>query len=198
MTEQTPRLGAAFTDALGYAATLHRTQTRKASQVPYLGHLLSVAGLVIEADGDETQAIAALLHDGPEDQGGEKTLAKIRELFGDAVADIVAECSDTFETPKPSWKPRKQAYIDHLDEVSDATILVSLADKLDNTRAILRDLRRLGPAVWQRFSTHDPQDHLWYYRALLNVYERRSDSWLVDELRRVLADLTAEIAATGG
>jgi (p)ppGpp synthase/HD superfamily hydrolase len=194
MTEtMSPRLGPRFHEALGYAAELHRSQTRKASDVPYVGHLLSVAGLVIEADGDETTAIAALLHDAAEDQGGEATLAEIEERFGSEVASIVEECSDTVVTPKPPWRQRKENYIAHLDEVSDRTILVSLADKLDNARAILRDLRRYGPRVWQRFNTDDPHEHLWYYRSLLDVYRRRTDTWLVDELERVVRTLEEEI-----
>jgi (p)ppGpp synthase/HD superfamily hydrolase len=188
-----PRLGRRFQDALGYAAELHNMQTRKASDVPYVGHLLSVAGLVIEADGTETEAIAALLHDAAEDQGGDATLAEISERFGQEVAAIVAECSDTVVTPKPPWRQRKEDYIAHLDSASPSTILVSVADKLDNARAILRDLRRHGPQVWQRFSTSDPFDHLWYYRSLLEVYRRRSDSWLVDELERVLEVLEQKI-----
>ena len=102
-----------------YAAEKHGTQTRKGSDIPYLGHLLSAAGFVIDADGTETQAIAALLHDAAEDQGGEETLAEIREKFGDDVATIVDECSDTFETPKPPWRERKENYIRHLSEASD-------------------------------------------------------------------------------
>lgn len=188
-----PRLGPRFQEALGFAAELHRTQTRKASEVPYVGHLLSVAGLVIEADGTETEAIAALLHDAAEDQGGDVTLAKIEERFGPEVAAIVEECSDTVVTPKPPWRERKQSYIEHLNRASDSTIRVSMADKLDNARAILRDLRRFGPKVWQRFNTDDPQEHLWYYRSLLEVYRRRSDSWLVDELSRVIETLAEEI-----
>ena len=168
-----------------YAAQLHRTQTRKGSPVPYLGHLLSVTSLVIEAGGTETQAIAALLHDAAEDQGGEPTLAEIHERFGQDVASIVAECSDTFETPKPPWRQRKQRYIDHLEHASDDAVLVSLADKLDNARAILRDYRDLRDDLWQRFSVHDPQEHLWYYRSLLEVFHRRNSTWLVDELQRV-------------
>lgn len=194
MSETTsPRLGPKFQEALGFAAELHRTQTRKASQVPYVGHLLSVAGLVIEADGTETEAIAALLHDAAEDQGGDVTLTRIEQRFGPEVAAIVEECSDTVLTPKPPWRERKQAYIEHLNTVSDSTIRVSMADKLDNARAILRDLRRFGPKVWQRFSTDDPHEHLWYYRSLLEVYRRRSDSWLVDELSRVVETLAEEI-----
>jgi (p)ppGpp synthase/HD superfamily hydrolase len=181
-----PRLTPQFVEALGYAADKHATQTRKASEVPYLGHLLSVAGLVIEADGTETQAIAALLHDAAEDQGGERTLAEIEQKFGAGVASIVAECSDTFEAPKPPWRERKQRYIEHLRVASDDAVLVSLADKLDNARAILRDFRALGNEVWQRFSVQDPQLHLWYYRSLLEVFGQRTHSWMFGELRDVI------------
>jgi (p)ppGpp synthase/HD superfamily hydrolase len=188
-----PRLTPKFIDALGYAARKHATQTRKASEVPYLGHLLSVAGLVIEADGTETQAIAALLHDAAEDQGGELTLAEIDQQFGGAVASIVAECSDTFETRKPPWRARKQRYIDHLRVASDDAVLVSLADKLDNARAILRDFRGLGSKVWQRFSVQEPQLHVWYYRSLLEVFGQRTHSWMVGELRNVIDALEQAI-----
>ncbi len=184
-----PRLTPKFIEALGYAARKHAMQTRKASEVPYLGHLLSVAGLVIEADGTETQAIAALLHDAAEDQGGERTLAEIDEKFGAGVASIVAECSDTFETPKPPWHARKERYIDHLRVASEGAVLVSLADKLDNARAILRDFRALENEVWQRFSVQDPQLHLWYYRSLLEVFGQRTHSWMVGELRDVIDTL---------
>jgi (p)ppGpp synthase/HD superfamily hydrolase len=184
-----PRLTPKFVEALGYAAEKHATQTRKAGEVPYLGHLLSVAGLVIEADGTETQAIAALLHDAAEDQGGERTLAEIGQKFGADVASIVAECSDTFEAPKPPWRGRKERYIQHLREASDDAVLVSLADKLDNARAILRDFRAHGNEVWQRFSVQDPQLHLWYYRSLLEVYSQRAHSWMVGELHDVIGAL---------
>ena len=182
----TPRLTAKFDEALTYAAEKHRRQTRKGGDIPYVGHLLSVAGLVIEAGSTETQAIAALLHDTAEDQGGKETLAQIRARFGTDVERIVAECSDTFEERKPPWRERKTRYIKHLKDASDDTILVSLADKVDNARAILRDFRRSGSELWQRFSVKDPNDHLWYYRSLLDVYQDRTDCWLVDELRRTV------------
>lgn len=189
-----PRLGDRFTEALRYAADLHATQTRKGGDIPYIGHLLSVAGLVIGDGGDETQVIAALLHDAAEDAGGEKTLAEIRARFGDDVAAIVAECSDTFETPKPAWDQRKESYIKHLGAASKPTILVSLADKLDNARALLRDFRDVGPPLWERFNQHDPQRHLWYYRSLLAEYRNRgTTSWMVDELDRVISELATEI-----
>jgi (p)ppGpp synthase/HD superfamily hydrolase len=191
MTSQTasPRLTPKFVEAMSYAAEKHGTQTRKGSEIPYLGHLLSVAGYVIEADGTETEAIAALLHDAAEDQGGEETLAEIREKFGDAVEHIVRECSDTVVTPKPPWRKRKERYIRHLRKASDSALLVSLADKLHNAHAILRDFRAHGDELWQRFSTNDPYDHLWYYHSLLEVYRKRIRNWMVDELSEVINDL---------
>lgn len=192
--DTTSRLTARFSEALAYTAELHRHQRRKGGEIPYVGHLLSVAGLVIEGDGTETQVIAALLHDAVEDQGrGGETLREITSRFGTDVARIVEECSDTDVIPKPPWRPRKEAYIRHLETVSPEAILVSLADKLDNSRAILRDLRKDGPSLWDRFSTTDPQDHLWYYRALLAAYEERGDSWLVAEFRLVVAEIAAEV-----
>jgi (p)ppGpp synthase/HD superfamily hydrolase len=188
MTSQTasPRLTSKFTAAMAYAAEKHATQTRKGGGIPYLGHLLTVTGYVIEADGTEIEAIAALLHDAAEDQGGEQTLAEIREKFGADVATIVEECSDTFETPKPAWRERKENYVRHLSEASDSTFLVSLADKLHNAHAILRDFREHGDQLWHRFSVKDPQQHLWYYRSLLDVYAQRVDNWMVRELREVI------------
>jgi (p)ppGpp synthase/HD superfamily hydrolase len=191
-----PRLTSRFDSALTYAAELHRTQLRKGGDIPYLGHLLSVASLVIESGGTETQAIAALLHDAAEDQGGKPTLADIGERFGEDVESIVAECSDTFDDPKPPWRERKQRYIDHLAHASDDSILVSLADKLDNARAILRDYRQHGDELWQRFSVRDPEQHMWYYESLLAEYRRRNATWMVEELKRVLDEL-AELAIPG-
>ena len=145
-----------------------------------------MAGYVIEADGTETEAIAALLHDTAEDQGGEATLAEIREKFGDEVANIVAECSDTVVTPKPPWRERKQNYVDHLSEASDSAVLVSLADKLHNAHAILRDFRAHGDELWQRFNVKDPANHLWYYRRCSRCTPERIDNWMVGELREVI------------
>lgn len=179
-----------FVQALVYAWELHADQVRKGGEVPYLGHLLSVASLVIEASGSETQVVAALLHDAAEDQGGEKTLAEIRERFGTDVAAIVAACSDTFEADKPPWHERKEAYLRHLAAESSEVQLVSLADKLDNARAILRDLRIHGPGLWTRFNVHDPQQHLWYYRSLHRIFlAAQRDRWLVGELGRTIEEI---------
>src|SRR3954471_11106085 len=112
-----------FDEALAFAARLHRSQTRKGpSRIPYIAHLMSVSALVLEAGGSETQAIAGLLHDGPEDQGGTKTLADIAHRFGGDVAEIVEACSDTMQEPKPPWRVRKEAYIVHLADAPDQAL----------------------------------------------------------------------------
>ena len=179
-----------FADALAYATLLHDGQLRKGTYIPYVSHLLAVAGLVLEHGGGDDEAIAALLHDGPEDQGGETVLAGIRARFGDRVADIVAACSDTFETPKPPWKARKQAYIAAIAGKSDGARLVSAADKLHNARAILADLRVLGPALWERFNA-GRDDILWYYGALCDAFEAHGATPLTGELRRVVTEMAA-------
>ena len=162
MTELNKR----FDEALTYAEKLHRSAKRKGTSIPYVAHLLSVAGLVLSAGGSQHEAIAALLHDAAEDAGGEPRLAKIRKKFGKSVAEIVRSCSDTLEDPKPEWRPRKEAYIAHLGEASPSALLVSLADKVDNARAIAMDLERDGVGVWERFNGRR-EDSLWYYRAVL-------------------------------
>lgn len=192
MSEQTttPRLTDQFAKAMVYAERKHHTQVRKGGDIPYVGHLLSVAGLVINDNGSEAQAIAALLHDAVEDAGGPETLQEIRAEFGEKVARIVQECSDTDKQPKPPWRKRKQDYIDHLADVDDDTLLVSVADKLDNARSMLRDYHEHGPSLWQRFTVKNPDDHLWYFGGLLDAYRARGlNSWMVDELGRVVDDL---------
>lgn len=193
MSEQTstPILTGQFSKALVYAELKHHNQVRKGGNIPYFGHLLSVAGLVINDGGSEDQAIAAVLHDCVEDAGGAPTLDEIRKNFGEGVATIVDECSDTDVEPKPPWRERKTAYIGHLAEVGTDTLLVSVADKLDNARSMLRDYHEHGPKLWERFTVKDPRDHLWYFGGLLEAYRKRGlDSWMVDELGRVVAELT--------
>jgi (p)ppGpp synthase/HD superfamily hydrolase len=185
-----------FVDALAYATELHNGQTRKGTDIPYISHLLAVCGLVLEHGGGETEAMAALLHDGPEDRGGEATLAQIRERYGDAVADIVAACSDTFETPKPPWKARKEAYIAAIALKSAGARLVSAADKLHNARAILADLRVHGPALWDRFNAGG-EDVLWYYRSLCDAFAGHGETALIDGLRRTVDAIATEMEACG-
>jgi (p)ppGpp synthase/HD superfamily hydrolase len=156
-----------FDAALGYAAEVHRGQ-RKAGGPPYLAHLLAVAAIVLQYGGDEDEAIAALLHDAVEDHGGLARLEDIRARFGEAVAATVLGCTDDLSQPEPPWRARKEAYLAHLAAAPPATVLVSAADKLDNLRALARDYRAEGEAIWARRKT-GREARLWYCRALADA-----------------------------
>jgi (p)ppGpp synthase/HD superfamily hydrolase len=187
--------GARFAEALAYATETHHGQERKGTDIPYVAHLLGVAANVLDAEGTEDEAIAGLLHDAAEDQGGKPRLDEIRERFGDRVADIVAVCSDTLEDPKPPWRPRKEAFIERFRGETDTGILrVEVADKLDNARAILRDYRRIGDQVWGRF-TAGKDEQLWYYRSMVDALHGRLDSYMADDLARVVSEIE-ELAGT--
>jgi (p)ppGpp synthase/HD superfamily hydrolase len=189
VTELRPRrLTARFRKAMVYAACLHAGQTRKRTDRPYIGHLLGVTALVLENGGDEDEAIAALLHDAVEDQGGVITLEAIRRKFGERVAKIVEGCTDSFTTPKPPWRERKESYLAKLRKAPPDVRLVSAADKLNNAREILRDFRTEGEAIWSRFNG-GKDGTLWYYSELVHIFCAAGTSPLVDELGRVVAEL---------
>lgn len=183
-----PLLGPRFGQAFDLANQLHAGQLRKASRVPYIAHLMAVCALVLQQGGDEEEAIAALLHDTAEDQGGEQTLELIRGQFGEQIAQIVEECSDTFEVPKPPWRARKQAHLTKLETALPATQRVMLADKLHNSRALLRDLRREGAAAWDKFNG-GKEGTLWYYRAAHAALGQHHKGYLWEEFGRVLAEI---------
>jgi (p)ppGpp synthase/HD superfamily hydrolase len=181
-------LGRRFEQALLFATRKHAGQHRKGTTVPYVAHLLGVASLVLEAGGDEDLAIAALLHDVVEDCGGAPMLREIRRRFGKRVAHIVDGCTDTDLDPKPPWLQRKKDYIAHLRTADADTRLVSAADKLHNVRSIVAAYREIGDRVWERF--HGKRDGtLWYYRALLDEFQRRKTNPLIRELSRVVVEL---------
>ncbi|MGA8540589.1 MAG: HD domain-containing protein, partial [Terriglobales bacterium] len=171
MEPYSPFLTWRFDAALQFASGLHHSQPRKSTHIPYIAHLMSVCALVIEAGGDEDQAIAGLLHDAVEDQGGLPTLETIRHMFGDRVADIVKSCSDSTvsdSTQKPPWRERKVKYLEHLRSADGDALLVSAADKLHNARAILADYRELRDELWSRFNA-SKEEQLWYYGALVET-----------------------------
>ena len=165
------KLGSRFLRAFAFASRQHSGQTRKASTIPYIAHLMGVASVVLEAGGDEDLVIAALLHDVVEDCGGAPMLKQVRRRFGKRVADIVDGCTDAYTIPKPPWRERKQSYLRRLQKESSDTRLVSAADKLNNIRSILSDYRSVGESVWSRF--HGGREGtLWYYRALRDEFLR--------------------------
>ena len=189
-----------FRQALEFASVVHEAQGRKGTDTPYTSHLLAVAAIVLEYGGDEDQAIAALLHDAIEDQGGDLMRREIRERFGDRVVGMVDDCTDAEVLPKPPWKERKVAYLAHIPAAREKSLLVSMADKLHNSTAIVRDHRREGPKVFDRFSS-GPEDTLWYYRSLVEAYEGRQLAGdardLLEELKLAVGELERCVRGIG-
>lgn len=190
-------LGAKFDDALQLARHLHREQTRGEAPVPYMSHLMAVAGIVLEAnayhpfDNIEDVAIGALLHDAIEDQGHQINLEEIRRRFGDKVHEIVRDCSDAIieeeHQQKAPWRERKEAYIDKIKDKSHETLLVSCADKLHNARSILFDHERIGDQVFDRFKP-EKEETLWYFESLAESFEEAwPDNPLLPDFKAVVA-----------
>ena len=177
-----------FEEALVYAARLHANQTRRGSGIPYFAHLLGVTAIVLEDGGNEDEAIAALLHDAVEDQGGLSTLEEIRENFGDEVAEIVLSVSDSHSKPKPPWRERKEAYIISIRDASPSTLRVSMADKVYNARSTLQDLRREGESAWDKFNG-GKDGTLWYYEQLIVEFEKHGSNSLLSELTRIIEQI---------
>ena len=195
MTDIQPRfrLTEHFDRAVQYANRIHANQTRKGTDVPYMTHLLGVASLVLENGAQsEEEVIGALLHDAAEDQGGRPRLEDIREQFGEQVRHIVEACTDSYESPKPPWRPRKEAYVAHVRERverggDEPALRVSLADKLHNTRAIIADVRESGDALFERFNGKK-DGTIWYYAALVEAF-RGFPNRMVGELEREVTEL---------
>lgn len=181
-----------FDLALHFASGLHHGHARKGTTIPYISHLMGVCGLVLEAGGDEDQAIAALLHDAVEDKGGVSTLRTIRQMFGDRVASAVESCSDSTETDpakKANWRGRKEKYLEHLGSASADACLIAAADKLHNARALLTDAQEMGEKSWLRFNA-PKGEQLWFYSAVIeSLRQTAAPKMLVDELNRVVVEL---------
>ena len=186
--QKTPKLGRRFIRAFTFAAQKHAKQTRKASTIPYLAHLMGVASLVLEAGGAEELAIAALLHDVVEDCGGVPMLKEVRRRFGKRVAKIVDECTDAYTEPKPPWRERKELYIARLKHADADSRLVSAADKLNNVRSILSDYREIGERVWERFNG-GREGTLWYYRTLRDEFLKHRPDRITRDLELTINEL---------
>ncbi len=179
-----------YREALGAAADWHSSQRKKGAGpgVPYISHLMTVSALVWDDDGDETEAIAGLLHDAVED--GCATLDEVRECFGDDVARIVDHCSDAAPVDgeeKAPWFERKVHHLATLHGVASeadaaATMRVVGADKLANVRSILVDHRGGAPDLWRRFKG-GLGGSVWYYSQMAALVGRvLPDSMLTREL----------------
>jgi (p)ppGpp synthase/HD superfamily hydrolase len=170
---------------LEYATNLHSKQTRKGSDTPFIAHLLCVSALILEDGGSEDEAIAGLLHDAVEDQGGLIRLEEIKTKFGYTVAGIILECSESHTHPKPPWKDRKKASISKMNNVSDSAIRVILADKIHNARSIIHEYNKHGEKFWDSFKA-GKEGTVWYYKEILSVLKKRTSSILLDELSQLV------------
>jgi len=188
-----PLLSPKFALALQFANEIHSTQARKGLGAPYISHLMAVSGLVMEYGGNETQAIAALLHDAAEDCGGARMLETVHGLFGVEVAEIVYACTDTFEDPKPEWRPRKEAYLQTMAMKPGNTKLVCCADKLHNITNTLRDIRIVGADAWKERmeSTENSTSakQCWYYLGCLEALSADWKNPIRDEFARSVEQL---------
>jgi (p)ppGpp synthase/HD superfamily hydrolase len=191
-----------FDRALQMASRLHQSQLIKGSEsrpVSYLAHILAVVAIVLGEAADEDVAIAAALHDGPEDQGGRPVLDQIRTKFGDRVADIVDACTDTFDDPKPDWEPRKLAYIARLSASTDrGVLLVKCADCLANARATLLDYRLESNVIWARFRMPCASNQLWWYESCRNALKEVSDTRAYVQLDETVKQLMREVEPCPG
>ncbi|HPR63681.1 MAG TPA: HD domain-containing protein [Thermoanaerobaculia bacterium] len=158
-----------FVQVLEWAVRLHGKQKRKGTEIPYIAHLLGVASIAMEFGADEEEAMAALLHDAVEDQGGSETREAIRRTFGDRVTRIVIGCTDSEETPRPPWKTRKEAYLARVSTFDRSILLVSLADKIYNLRTIIRLYRDQGDSLLKKLKG-GKEGRRWYYNALVGVF----------------------------
>jgi len=184
-----------FVGAVSLAVDLHRNQVRKGSDVPYVSHLLRVAGLVLEFGADEDTAMAAMLHDAVEDQGGLPTAQLIREQFGERVERFVLGCSDSItgtDQPKRPWRERKEAMIARINgrdkTLAPETRLIIACDKLDNLRSTVSAYPKSGPEFWKRFSS-GREGTLWYYRSMIDALRNAGGCPLLEELEITLSRL---------
>lgn len=183
--------------AFELARLFHMSDPRKGTDIPYLSHLMAVSALVMEHGGTETQAAAALLHDTIEDT--EATFASLSTEIGEDIAEIVEECSDTDERPKPPWRERKEKYLAALSkkDPSNPSILVALADKVHNAESSVSDTRAMSPEERKHFfdSRFNAgwDDQMWWYRSLVEVFDKQvkdpAARPLVDRLRQAYVDI---------
>ena len=180
---------ARFDDAAALAIDAFRHIVRKATGVPYITHLMQVCVTVGEFGGDEDQMIAALLHDYLEDIEG-SSMELLEARFGEKVAQMVLELSDTVVRPKPPWRERKEKYLVSLRKKDEGIRLISAADKLHNCKSILRDHKTIGDEIFLRFAGKK-EGTLWYYGAVVEALSEGWESPLLDELKIAVSELQA-------
>lgn len=178
--------------AINTAAWAHRGHVRKGTDIPYVSHIFGVMHLVSQVTDDEDVLIAALFHDIMEDVPEEYSPQRMAEEFGDRVVELVRGV--TKDSSLSSWQDRSDAYLAHLREADDGSVLISAADKLHNLLSIHADLDTLGDELWGRFNS-GKERQLWWYRSVADlVQERLPGNPLGEELARQVERLEARDA----
>lgn len=168
--------------AINTAAWAHRDHVRKGTDIPYVSHVVGVMHLVSQVTDDEDVLVAALFHDILEDVPEEYSPQRMAEEFGDRVVELVRGV--TKDSTLSSWQDRSDAYLAHLREADDGSVLISAADKLHNLLSIHADLDQVGDELWGRFNS-GKERQLWWYRSVADlVQERLPGNPLGEELAR--------------
>ena len=173
--------------AILFAVHAHAGTERRGKGFPYIVHPMEAVAIVSTMTADQELLAAAALHDTVEDT--DVTVEQLREAFGDRIARLVADESDTFEagvSESESWHARKQAAIDRLSRASREAKMVALGDKLSNMRAIARDYAEKGDAFWSLFHVSDPAEHEWHYRGLADALRELSGTFAFQEFEQLI------------
>lgn len=166
--------------AIDTAAWAHRDHVRKGTTIPYVSHVFGVMHLLSQVTDDEDVLIAGLFHDILEDVPEEYSAAEMEMEFGPRVVELVRGV--TKDNTLDSWQERSDAYIAHLRDAEDGSVLISAADKLHNLMSILGDHAEIGDELWGRFNSGKERQQ-WWYRAIYTVAaERLPGNPLVEEL----------------
>ena len=169
-------------EAIAFAVKAHDGMRRKKEESPYILHPMEAAVIVGTMTSDQNLIAAAVLHDVVEDAG--VSIEEIEARFGKRVRELVqSETEDKREElpPAETWQIRKEESLAALRDTEDLDVLkVWMGDKLANMRAVYRDFKVEGEAMWQRFNQKDPAKQAWYYRSIAKLTERLSDTsaWL--------------------
>ena len=178
--------------ALIFAVHAHAGTERRGKGFPYIVHPLEAVSIVATMTADQELLAAAALHDTVEDT--EVTVEQIRAEFGDRVAALVAEESDSFEEGIPhekNWHSRKQAAIDRMLRASREAKMVALGDKLSNMRAIARDYALQGDDFWNLFHVKERSEHEWHYRGLADALRELDGTFAYQEFERLINQVFA-------
>lgn len=179
--------------AIIFAVKAHANTERRGKGFPYIVHPMEAVEIVASMTPDQELLAAAALHDTVEDT--DVTVEQIRAEFGERIAAIVDSESDKFEagvSETDSWRGRKQAAIDRLAAASHDSQVVALGDKLSNMRAIARDYKVQGDALWSLF--HAPggkADHEWHYRGLAASLKGLAGTAAYEEFCRLVDEVFA-------